>query len=186
MTRAARAGTALAVALVVLLPAGLAGADSFTPVRLQITVVPVARLHKALKITVHVSADPSVLDDRDGPMRMHVTLAQECGGSFAHTPGVVLINKQLSPQPTTGRAYAAVVQGSGKPNTYGVQTACAYLDDDYETFATDTSNQVNVSQACTAAAAGYDRDRKARRRNKAKIAAAERTARRACGPGVPL
>jgi hypothetical protein len=179
-------GLTVAVVLAACMPAALAGADSFTPVRLQITIAPVARLHKALAITVHVSADASVLDDRDGPMRMHVTLAQECGGTFAHTPGVVLIDKELSPQPTTGRAYSAVVQGSGKPNAYGVQTVCAYLDDDYETFATDTSEQVDVSKACTTEAASYDKDRRARHHSRAKVAAAKRAARRACGPGVPL
>jgi hypothetical protein len=163
-----------------------AAADSFTPVRMQIAVTPVARLHAPLKLTVHVSADPSVLDDRDGPLRMHVVLASECGGTFAYTPGVVLVNKVLSPQPTTGRAYSAVVSGSGKPNAYGVQTVCAYLDDNYETFATDTSDQVNVSQSCTAAASHYDKVRRTKRHHKKKVAAAQRAARRACGPGVPL
>ncbi|HTX32611.1 MAG TPA: hypothetical protein VMD09_14610 [Solirubrobacteraceae bacterium] len=176
---------AVAGAVAVAVPAATAGADSFTPVRLQITVTPVARLHAPLSLTVHVSADPSVLDDRDGPMRMHVVLAGECGGTFAYTQGVVLVNKVLNPQPTTGRAYSAVVRGSGRPNAYGVQTVCAYLDDNYETFATDTSNQVNVSQACTTAASRYDKVRRKRGHKRAK-AAAKRAARRACGPGVPL
>jgi hypothetical protein len=183
-----RAGrtVAAAVAVAASLPAAVAGADSFTPVRLQITVTPIARLHAPLTVSVHASADPGVLDDRYGPMRMHVVLAGECGGTFAHTPGVVLLNKVLSPQPTTGRAYSAVVKGSGKPNAYGTQTVCAWLDDNYETFATDDSHQVDVSPACTAAAARYDKLRRKRRHNKRKLAADQRAARRACGPGVPL
>jgi hypothetical protein len=179
----------LAALLAVCLPAAVAGADSFTPVRLQISIAPVARLHSPLAITVHVSSDPGVLDDHTGPIRIQVKLAQACGGTYAYTPGVVLLDKQLSPQPATGHAYSAVASGSGKPNAYGVQTVCVFLNDSYETFATDTSNQVNVSQACTVAAARYDKDRKTKhpkKAKKAKTAADKRAARSACGPGVPL
>jgi hypothetical protein len=172
------------------LPAALASADSFTPVRLGIAVTPVARLHKPLAITVHVSADAGALDSHSGPVRIQVKLAQECGGSYQYTPGVVLLDQQLSPQPATGRAYSAVAHGSGRPASYGAQTVCAFLDDNYEKLADDTTYapQVTVSKACTVAAARYDAARRARnaRRNKSKVAAARRAARRACGPGVTL
>jgi hypothetical protein len=164
-----------------------AGADSFTPVRLAIDVAPVARLHQPLTIDVEVSADPSVLDDATGPLRIRVKLAQECGGTFSSTPGVTLLDQQLRPQPTTGRAYDATASGSGKPTRYGNQTVCAFLEEsgDNRMFANDTSNQVNVSRKCTAAAATFDtaRRRHARRNT---LAADRRAARRACGPGVPL
>jgi hypothetical protein len=178
------------------LPTGLAGADSFTPVRLTITTTPIARRHAPLALTVRVSADPGALDTRSGPLWIHVKLAAECGGTFTDTPGVVLLDKRLSPQPTTGHAYSALARGSGKPNSYGVQTVCTWLDDqgDNRTFASDQSTQVNVSAACTRAAARYDAVRHqrrkpgaaARRRRQRALAAARRAARRACGPGVPL
>jgi hypothetical protein len=164
-----------------------AGADSFTPVRLAINVAAVARLHQPLKVSVDVSADPSVLDNATGPLRIRVKLAQECGGTFASTPGVTLLDQQLRPQPATGRSYDANASGSGRPTRYGDQTVCAFLEEagDNRMFANDTANEVNVSRKCTIAAATYDT---ARRRNarQSTIKADRGAARRACGPGVPL
>ncbi len=137
---------ALATALAVMLPLTTAGADSFTPVRLSITIAPVARRQRPLAITVQVSADQGVLDSRTGPIRIQVKLAPECGGTYQYTSGTVLLDKQMSPQPATGRGYSAVARGSGKPAAYGVQTVCAFLDDDYESFANDTSDQVERVQ----------------------------------------
>jgi hypothetical protein len=191
-TRTAALGALLAAAL----PTGLAGADSFTPVRLAITTTAVARLHAPLAVTVRISADPGALDTRSGPLRIHVKLAAECGGTYTDTPGVVLLDKRLSPQPSTGRPYSAVARGSGRPRAYGVQTLCTWLDDegDGRTFESDQSTLVNVSARCTRAAARYDAARRQRRKRSAAaerrqrktIAAARRAARRACGPGVPL
>src|SRR5207302_3852623 len=107
------------IALAAAIPSGLAAADSFAPVRMTIGVAPVARLHRPLAVTVRVSADPGVLDTRTAPLRVRVKLAAECGGAFQYTDGVVLLDKRLSPQPTTGRAYSAVARGSGKPKAYG-------------------------------------------------------------------
>lgn len=201
--------TALAAALA--LPASAATADSFTPVRLNITIAPVARLHKPLAVTVTVSADPGVLDGSEGPMRIEVRLAGECGGDFQTTPGNVLLNKQLSPQPATGRAYAASARGAGRPGAYGVQTVCVYLEDADigRVYGNDESLQVDVSRPCTTAAGRYDAAEKTlkanqrrlrrthragvRRRLKTTVARNRRTApqdrRRAaaaCGSGVPL
>jgi hypothetical protein len=190
-----RRAAALGAVLAGVMPTGLAGADSFTPVRLAITTTPIARLHSPLAITVRVSADPGALDTRSGPLRIHVKLAAECGGTYQYTSGVVLLDKQLSPQPSTGYAYSALARGSGKPSAYGVRTVCAWLDDgDNRTFQSDQSTQVNVSASCTHAAARYDTARRQRRRRGAAaerrrrrtIATARRAARRACGPGVPL
>jgi hypothetical protein len=171
----------------------VAHADSFTPVRLAITVAPVARLHQPLAVTVRVSADPGVLDTRTAPLRAQVKLAGECGGTYRHTDGVALLDKRLHPQPTTGHAYHGGATGSGRPNSYGVQTVCVWIDEegDNRTFASDQSVQVNVSRRCTNAAARYDalrrngRRRPTGRRRRA-LLAARRAARHACGPGVRL
>jgi hypothetical protein len=170
---------ALLVSVVMGVVAGGAMADSFTPVRLAISVAPVARLHKPLRITVGVSADASVLDNRTAPLRVEVKLANECGGSFETTPGTTLLNEALSPQPSTGRAYSARARGSGRPAAYGQKTACVYLEEEGEdrVFASDQSVVVNISKACTVAAARYDRTGKRK---------ARKAARRACGPGVTL
>ena len=185
MTRASRTG--LIALLVAITCAATAGGDSFTPVRLAIDVAPVARLNHPLKVNVDVSADPSVLDDATGPLRVRVKLAQECGGTFATTPGITLLDQQLRPQPATGRAYDARASGSGKPSRYGAQTVCAFLEEsgDNRMFANDTSNQVNVSRKCTAAAGSYDTAWRRHVRT-GKLRAKRSAARGACGPGVPL
>ena len=187
-----------------------AGADSFTPVRLSIRIAPTARRDAPLKVTVGVSADPGVLDTRDGDMRVGVKLAAECGADFASTPGDTLLDTALNPQPATGRAYSATATGSGRPTTYGIQTVCVFLQDTGEqrVFANDQSQTVDVDPACTAAAARYDaekrrvaatrralrhahgaRARTLRRRLATQTAIARRdraTAAKACGGGVEL
>ena len=64
---------------------------------------------------------------------------------------------------------------------------CAFLEEsgDNRMFANDTSNQVNVSRKCTAAAVTYDAARRRHARSNT-LKADRRAARRACGPGVPL
>jgi hypothetical protein len=199
-----RAGRAAAIggSLAVLLPASLAGADSFTPVVLSIKIRPIARRHAKLPVTVHLSADPGVLDTRTAPLRLQVKLAAECGGTFQYTPGTVLIDKELSPQPATGQAYSATAKGTGKPATFGENTVCAWLNEegDNRTFASDQSTLVNVSKPCTTRAVRYKRARKAlkrarkhRRAHPAKFrhakhaaAKAHKRALKACGKGVPL
>ena len=164
-----------------------ASADSFTPVRLQIRIAPVARAHAPLAIAVTVSADPGALDNRDGSLRIRVKLAGECGGTYQFTPGQVLLDKRLSPQPTFGHAYTATARGRGVPTTYGQLTVCTWLEDEGASrdFATDQSVQVTVSRPCTVAAARYDAARR-HHRSKSIVAADRRRARRACGNGVPL
>ena len=190
-----------------------AGADSITPVRLAITIAPTARLAKPLALTVTVTADAGALDSSTAPLRIRARLAGECGGTFDTTPGPVLIDQRLNPQPATGRAYTATAQAAGKPVAYGQQTVCAFLEEegDDRQFADDTVDppQVDVSKRCTLAAGRYDRDRAALARAKRQLRHARRPARRAqvrkliarrtravardrriarsaCGPGVPL
>ena len=208
-------GGILLAAAVLASSGALAGADSFTPVRLAITIAPTARLAKPLPITVRVSADPGVLDSATAPLRIRAKLAGECGGTFDTTPGPVLIDKQLSPQPATGHAYQATAHGSGTPTSYGVQTVCAFLEEegDNRQFANDTTDAptVDVLEPCTVAAGRYDaalaalkrterklrhtkRRAHAKRARLKRLAARERkvvaadlkAARAACGPGVAL
>ncbi len=197
-------------ALTVAFGGGLAGADSFNPVRLAITIAPVARLAKPLAITIDVSADAGALDSATAPLRIRAKLADECGGTFDTTPGPVLIDEQLNPQPATGQAYQAAGRGSGNPTAYGQKTVCAFLEEegDNRQFANDTVDPpiVDVSKPCTVAAARYDVALKSLARAKRQLRHAERrarlkklvakrrktvardrrAARSACGPGVPL
>lgn len=206
---AALAVTVLTAGLMGLV-AGSAAADSFTPVRLTVRIAPTARRGAPLRVSVAVNADPGVLDTRAGAMRIGVKLAGECGGDFGSTPGDTLLDMALTPQPATGRAYSATASGSGRPRAYGVQTVCVYLQDSgaQRVFANDESLTVDVSAACTAAAARYDADarrvaatrrslRHARgaraRRLRLRLASQRRTAAhdrsaaaRVCGSGVPL
>jgi hypothetical protein len=209
--RGASAPLALLSACGLAAVAPAASGDSLTPVRLQVSIAPVARLDRPLALTVAVSADPGVLDVRTAPLRMRVKLASECGGEFTHTPGTVLLDRELDPQPATGHAYQASAGGSGTPSAYGVQTVCVFLEEegDNRQFASDTRMQVDVSHQCTAAADRLDRARtalahaqaalrrargsatRARRRRlvarqRAVVVADRRSASTACGQRVAL
>jgi hypothetical protein len=211
VTRRAAALVVVGVGALALISGPPASADSFTPIGLAIGVAPVARLHAPLAITIGVTADPGVLDASEGPLRVEVRLAPECGGTFQSTTGTTLLNHALTPPPRTGKAYVSAVSGSGRPSAYGAQTVCVYLEDTDigRVYANDESTQVTVSMPCTAAASAYDRARAAlnrarkqlrhskrpavRRRLARTIAARKRTAARdrrraaaACGQGVPL
>jgi hypothetical protein len=153
-----RAGLALLAGLL-LLPAAVSSADSFTPVTLSLSIPTVARLGKPLQLKVAVAADPGVLDTSEGPLRIEAKLAGECGADFQTTTGVTLINKQLNPQPATGKGYSAEASGRGTPTRFGVETLCVFLEDSDvgRVYANDESIQVNVSQPCTVAANRVDR-----------------------------
>lgn len=137
---------AVVLGAVLVAPAAVASADSFTPVRLDITIAAVAHRGTALPIKVTVSADPGVLDGSAGAMRIGVRLAAECGGNFQTTVGDTLLDQQLNPQPATGKAYVATATGSGDPTAEGEQTVCAYLQDSDvgRVYANDESRTVDV------------------------------------------
>lgn len=195
-----------------LVPAGVAVADSFTPVTLTISVTPIARRAAALPLRIAVHADAGVLDSSgEGPMRLEVKLAPECGGDFQHTPGTTLMNLALTPPPATGRAYTATMSSRGRPLAYGVQTVCAFVETSTtgRVYAHDDATTVNVTPACTTAGMRYDRAARqvrlaqralrrassaaARRRarrvlagRRRTLAAARRSGTAACGRGVAL
>lgn len=209
---AAPLGSLALIGALGLLAASVASADSFSPVRLSISVSPIARLNAGLPITGAVSADPGVLDNHDGPLRLEVKLAPECGGSFQTTSGTALLDSVLSPEPTSGQAYSATAHGAtGRPNQYGAQTVCAFVEDtgSGRVYANDVSVQIDVSRSCTVAAASYDAAAKAlsdaqrqlrhtkgkasRRKRRQTVTRDQRTLSRdqragaaACGPGVAL
>lgn len=126
----------------------LAAADSFTPVRLVVTVASTVKRHQPLAIKVVVSADKGALDPATAPLWLRVKLAGECGGTFAGTPGVKVLDLRLRPQPRRGRPYAITVKGSVKPVRAGRMTVCAYLQEqgDNRMFADDTSARVRVGR----------------------------------------
>jgi hypothetical protein len=159
--RVARCAATLSLGLLggTLTWAPAAGADSFTPVRLKVTVAPVARLDRPLAVSVNVSADADVLDNRTAPLRIRVKLAGECGGDFSNTSGAVLMDARLNPQPAVGLPYNATAGASGTPPGYGAGTVCVFLEEegDNRQFASDMDSEVNVSQACTVAADRLDR-----------------------------
>jgi hypothetical protein len=198
---------ALACALLV---SGSAGADSFTPITLQVSSSAIGRLHGPLPVTVAVTADQGVLDTL-APVRARVKLATECGGDFTSTVGTVLLDRRLTPQPDPAEAYHGQARGSGRPAAYGAQSVCVYIEEegDYRQYASDTAGQLNVTQGCTSAAGRYDtaaaalaRARSALRhargsairkrlkklvaKRSAATSAARRAGRVACGPVLPL
>ncbi len=208
-----RPGSVVALGAVLAIGLSCAGApaDSFSPVTLGIGVTPVARLGVPLRVHVTVHADPGVLDTADGPLRVQVKLARQCGANFQTTTGITLVNAPLKPPPTVGRAYSGGASGSGRPVAYGVRTVCTFLEDSgsNRVYANDESVSNSVTAACTSAGRRYDsasralrsaqrslrraHTRAARRRAKrlvakrrGALAAARRRGVAACGSGVPL
>jgi hypothetical protein len=201
----------IAAALTLAPIAAVASVDSFTPITMNIGVTPIARLGAPLPVKVSVKADPGVLDTADGPLRVEVKLAGECGGNFETTTGVTLVNAPLNPQPTVGRAYSGGASGSGRPVAYGTRTVCTYLEDtgSGRVYANDESVRADITPACTSAGLAYDRayrslraaqrslrharTRAARRRDRRLVAGRQRTLAGArhrgvavCGSGVAL
>jgi hypothetical protein len=198
------------LAAVLTLPASLAGADSFDPVTVSLTSTAVARLHAKYRVKAAITADPGVLDIAEQPVRIGVKLASECGADYEHTTGPAVLNQPLKPQPSVGRAYSGTLTGWGRPAAYGDQALCMFIEDRIgRVYASDQSDQVNVSRPCTAAASRYDRaarslGRAQRRLRRTRSEAARRRLRRtvarrrrtlagdrrhgvaACGRGVAL
>ncbi len=94
-----------------------------------------------------------MLDTADGPLRVEVKLAPECGGDFQTTAGVTLVNAPLKPQPTVGRAYA------GSASRLGPAGRLRHPDRLHvprghrlgRVYANDESVTYRVTPACTAA-----------------------------------
>ncbi len=137
---------ALLAAIAAFAGGAFASADSFTPVRLAVTVASKIKRHQPLAIQVNVSADKGALDPASAPLWLRVKLAGECGGTFAGTPGIKVLDRRLKPQPRRGRPYAVTIKGSVRPERAGRMTVCVYLAEqgDDRVFADDTSARVKV------------------------------------------
>jgi hypothetical protein len=148
MTRCRRPVLAAALLAVTAIFAGgaVASADSFTPVRLGVTVASKVKRRQPLAIKVKVSADKGALDRATAPLWLRVKLAGECGGTFSGTPGIKVLDRRLKPQPHRGSPYTVTVKGSVRPERAGRMTVCVFLEEqgDHRVFADDTSAGVNV------------------------------------------
>lgn len=145
---------ARALALVLLLAAlgaPAARADGGEPVRLGVDVPAVVASASPFGVSVHVTADPGALDIRTAPLRVRVKAATECDGSFDTTPGPVLVDQPLRPDPTTGSAYDGTISSSALIHTFGDFTACTYLEQqgDGRLFAFEDSAGFSVTHPCT-------------------------------------
>jgi hypothetical protein len=122
--------------------------NSFEPVRLAISVPRTVRVHHRLAVEVTVTADPGVLDIRTAALRVQIKLATECGGTYRHTNGTVLLDHRLKPQPRTGHPYRATVRGHAEPAAAGVKVVCAWLTEegDERVFASDQSLTIEVKR----------------------------------------
>jgi hypothetical protein len=155
------------------LGAPAARADGGEAVRLGVEVPDVVASAFPFRVDVHVTADPGALDIRSAPLQVRVKAAGECGGSFDTTPGPVLVDQQLRPDPTSGSAYDGTVSASALIHSFGDFTACAYLEEqgDGRLFAFEDSTSFSVTHPCTTftrrasvAARRLKRTRKAMRR----------------------
>ena len=79
-------GLAIVVSAALAGAAATAGADSFTPVNLAITIAPTARLAKPLAISVTVTADAGALDSSTAPLRIRARLAGGAAGRSTRRP----------------------------------------------------------------------------------------------------
>jgi hypothetical protein len=178
---------ALAALAALAAPATVA-ADSFTPIALTVKFPATVRSDRAFSFRVSVTADPSGLDARRGPVRAAVRLTTgECGGTYDGTTGPALLNKVFSPQPNPGRAYSGTVTSSARLRSYTTYTLCTYLDDDYQQLATQIGQQtVTVSRSCTRAADTYDRALKNKHVSRSRRTSLGKAARKACGYGIAV
>jgi hypothetical protein len=169
-----RPARALVLALLLAaLGAPAARAEGGEPVRLGVEVPDILASAFPFRVAVHVTADPGALDIRSAPLQVRVKAAAECGGSFDTTPGPVLVDRQLRPDPTTGSAYDETVSGSALIHSFGDFTACTYLEEqgDGRLFAFEDTTSFSVTHPCTTftrragvAAKRLERTRKAMRR----------------------
>ncbi|MBO0769000.1 MAG: hypothetical protein J2O48_09995 [Solirubrobacterales bacterium] len=110
---------------------------SYNPVVLSTSV---GELHVGSRphVSVSVKAGAGMLDvssaaagipAHQSELRVQVKLADECGGQYAYTNGVTLLDQPLVPQPTAGRTYDGVVAGTSPqaPSGAGPKVVCTYL-----------------------------------------------------------
>jgi hypothetical protein len=141
------------VAAVLLLAFAQTAHASDEPVTLTVDGPSVAAVGVPFGLTTEVAADARVLDIRTAPLRIRVRLASECGGTFDTTPGTTLIDAELQPAPTAGKAYDQRFARTLTLPSLGTLTACAFLEEegDNRMFAFDSSTQIALTKRCTTA-----------------------------------
>ncbi len=133
----------------------------FNPVVLSTTIANPLHVGTKVSIKVVVAAAAGVLDlrsatvgviSKQSELRVEVKLAPKCGGEFAYTSGLTLVNRLLAPQPAAGRSYTGTVTNdSATPTSTGTDLVCVWLVDQEQqiqrTFASDQSQSVVVQNA---------------------------------------
>jgi len=149
--RPTAAGLALAGLIAVMMPAA-ARATPDELVRIGVQAPALVAAHGVFPINFTVNADAGALDVRQAPVRLRVRFAPGCGAFFDATPGPILLDRVLDPQPSPGRAYAISVGTRDALMTPGSYTVCAYLEQfgDDRVFAEDTDSQITVTAAAVA------------------------------------
>ncbi len=150
----------------------------------------VARAHN-FSVTVKVTADAGALDIAPQPLRLHVLLASECGGSFAGTTGTKVMDRPL-PAPVAGSAYSYTAKGRSALPNIGTRIVCVFVSDaDERQYATSTGDStVAATKSCTKQTKKLAKTRRAfkgahgdrRHRLAKKLHDVKRAQKRACTP----
>jgi hypothetical protein len=138
---------------VVTSPPALAAGSPLEPVRVTVSAPARVAIDPPIAVHVTVDADREAFAQTTHPVRVRVRLAGECASTFASTPGPVLLDRRLSLVPTSSAPHRETLQGSGRAHTYGVQTLCAFVEEegDDRLYGAQDSSQVDVSLPCTIA-----------------------------------
>jgi hypothetical protein len=178
----ARAGAMLVTAsAIAALSASSVSADQLDPVRLSVAAPAIASLDRPVAVSVTVDADAGAFAQTAQDLRLRVRLAPgECASTFAGTSGPVLLDRDIGAVPTSVAAFHAVLTGAGRATAYGVQTVCAFLEEqgDNRLYAADNSMAVDVSRACTTAGRVRALDARLVRRYRRALAHARGSSRR--------
>jgi hypothetical protein len=142
------------VTLIAAATAGSVSADQLEPVRLAVAAPSLASRDRPVSVSVTVDADPGAFAMTAQDLRLRVRLASgECASTFAGTTGPVLLDRDIGAVPTSVAAFHATLTGAGRATAYGIQTVCAFLEEqgDNRLYAADNSATIDVSRPCTLA-----------------------------------
>ena len=160
---AALGAVALVVALGIVPASGAAPEGrGIDPVTISVKAPGIVARGHNFAVTVDVKADAGALDIAAQPLRLHVLLAPECGGSYLGSTGVKVMDRPL-PAPATGAAYAYTAKGHSKLGRFGLQTVCVFVTDaDERQYATSTGDStVAARKGCTKQTKRLENTRKA-------------------------
>lgn len=133
---------------------GSVSADQLEPVRLTVAAPGIVSRDRPVALSVTVDADPGAFAQTAQNLRLRVRLtAGICASTFAGTSGPVLLDRDIGAVPTSVAAFHATLSGAGRAAAYGLQTVCAFLEEqgDNRLYAADSSAAIDVSRPCTLA-----------------------------------